>query len=124
MENLEIKINSEKGRGVFTKKGFDLKEIIEVCPLIIIPKEQRKFIDKTILYNYYFLMENGSIAIALGYGSLYNHGKKANAKYIVDLDKNVLSIVGIRKTEANKEITINYNGRPKDKSPVWFEKTN
>ena len=121
MENLEIKITENKGRGVFTKTGFDLKEIIEICPLIIIPREQREVIDKTELYNYYFVLQDESIAIALGYGSLYNHEKKANAKYILDLENKNLIIQSIKRAKPGEEVTINYNGRPKDKTSVWFE---
>ncbi len=122
MKDLEIKLTKGKGRGVFTKTGFDLNETIEVCPLIILPEEQKEELDKTELYNYYFELEEGSVAIALGYGSLYNHSnRKPNAKYILDKENQNLIIKSIRRAKPGEEVTINYNGKPKDSSKVWFE---
>lgn len=77
----------------------------------------------TQLYNYYFAWGEASeeAAIALGYGSLYNHSYTPNAKYRKDFDNNLLKYICIRDIQKDEEITINYNFDPEDKTPVWFE---
>ena len=56
--------------------------VIEICPIIVIPGEQaREIVRGYVLYEYYFEWKKDSIAIALGYGSLYNHSEKPNAEF-------------------------------------------
>jgi SET domain-containing protein len=121
MENLEIRTTENKGRGVFAKKDFELKETIEICPLIVMDEKEEFLIKKTRLKDYYFQFENGDIALALGYGSIYNHKKKPNAKYLIDEENPTLVIKCAKRIKKGDEITVNYNGSPKSKSPVWFE---
>ena len=59
-------------------------------------------------------------AIALGYGSLYNHFCPSNADYFMDFEAETIDIVAVRYIEAGDEITINYNGDPKNAEPTWF----
>ena len=61
-------------RGVFAEKVIKQGELIESCPIIYLTEEDYPLAKKTTLLNYYFLneVENRS-AIALGFGSLYNH---------------------------------------------------
>lgn len=111
------------GRGVFCGVDIPAKSLIEICPVIVIPKKDIKPIDKTILHDYYFewgkKFDKG--ALALGFGSLYNHSSKPNAYYKVDYEESVLFVYALKKIAAGKEICFNYNGNPKDKSRVWFE---
>jgi uncharacterized protein len=112
----------KKGRGVYTSLEIAAGDTIEICPLIIIPKLQLPIIHKTILHDYYFLwgehMED--CAIALGFGSLYNHEVHPNANFILDLENNTIDIVAIQNISAGSEITINYHGEPGDEGDLWF----
>ncbi len=112
----------KKGRGVYTSMDITSGDTIEVCPVIIIPKLQLPIIHKTILHDYYFLwgehMED--CAIALGFGSLYNHEVHPNANFILDLENNTIDIVAIQNISAGSEITINYHGEPGDEGDLWF----
>ena len=114
-------------RGVFTAEALPVDSAIEVCPVVVLTEKDRELIHQTHLHDFYFTWgeEDKGAAIALGYGSLYNHSYKANARFLVDLEMETISIRSIRPIEAGEEITINYNGDPKDKSPLWFnsEKT-
>jgi uncharacterized protein len=58
--------------------------------------------------------------IALGYGSLYNHFCPSNADYFMDFEAETIDIVAVRYIEAGDEITINYNGDPRNAEPTWF----
>lgn len=82
-----------------------------------------KNLKKTSLYDYYFIWEEDekSGAIALGYGSMYNHAYQPNSRYYVDYEGLTLEIHAIKDIKAGQEITFNYNGEPDDQSKVWFE---
>jgi len=73
------------GRGVFCGHDISKDDIIEVCPIIKIPKGQLENIDPTIIYEYYFLWEEEGYeaCLALGYGSLYNHDYQRRSKALV-----------------------------------------
>jgi len=110
------------GRGVFTYEPIDEGVLIEVCPAIVLPEADLPVIHRTNLHDYYFLwgQEEKSCAIALGFGSLYNHSYEPNAEYVFDYEEQTIDIYSLRPIEAGEEIFINYNGWPDDKNPVWF----
>jgi uncharacterized protein len=112
------------GRGVFTIHDIDADSLIEICPVIIIPKEQLAIIHKTVLHDYYFLWGDHSdqAAIALGFGSLYNHQTDPNASYEMDFDNLYINIYSINHIHAGDEITINYNGESGNTEKLWFDK--
>jgi hypothetical protein len=123
--SIYIAESEERGRGVFTSEDIDNEDIIEICPLIIILKEQIPFLDKTTLYDYYFLMPDDSenACLPLGYGMLYNHNPEPNAEVVFDLANNYIQIHCIHPIAAGEEIFINYqNVEAEDEKPkLWFE---
>jgi uncharacterized protein len=114
------------GRGVFTIEEIPTDSLIEICPAIVLSEWDMNQIHKTDLHDYYFLWgdEQNQCAIALGYGSLYNHSYHPNARYLLDFERLTIDIYTIREIEAGEEITVNYNGEPEDPSPVWFHQPN
>ena len=125
MLSIGIKNSPGKGRGVFAQRNFKKGEVIESCPVIVLPAKELDTLELTQLYNYYFAWgpDSKDAAIALGYGSLYNHSYTPNARYYKDFDNSLLKYVCIRDIEDNEEITINYNCNPEDNTPVWFDLT-
>ncbi len=116
---------SEKGgRGVFTAEPIAEGSLIEICPMIVCNEGDLEYIHTTKLHDYYFLWgdEETNCAIALGYGSLYNHSAASNAKYLVDEVEDIMHIIAIKDINAGEEITVNYNGSPDIDDKVWFEK--
>ena len=111
-------------RGMYTAEAIDAGNTIEVCPVIVLPIKDRKVIHNTTLHDYYFTWgeEDNACAIALGYGSLYNHSYNPNARFLVDLEMETISIRSIKDIAAGEEILINYNGDPKDQTALWFNK--
>ncbi|NUO02207.1 MAG: SET domain-containing protein-lysine N-methyltransferase [Saprospiraceae bacterium] len=111
-----------EGRGVFTYEPIEEGMLIEICPAIVMPAEDLPVIHRTHLHDYYFLwgQEEKQCAIALGFGSLYNHSYEPNAEYVFDYEQQTIDIYSLKPIEAGEEITINYNGWPDDKNPVWF----
>ena len=112
------------GRGVFTAAKLTKGELIEVCPVIVLKKGETEIIDKTTLYDYYFLWgdDQKRSCIALGYGSLYNHHAPSNSDYSMDYAAELIEVFAVRDIEAGEEITINYNGDPHDDTKPWFMK--
>lgn len=110
------------GRGVFTAAEVPEGALLEICPVIVMPKAHLRHLDQTGLYDYYFLWgeEGESCAIALGYGSLYNHSYQPNAVYLPDFGGVALHYYALRTLQAGEEITVNYNGHPSDEGEVWF----
>ncbi|RCJ28587.1 SET domain-containing protein-lysine N-methyltransferase [Nostoc minutum NIES-26] len=110
-----------KGRGVFAQKPFLKGELIERTPVVIIPAEQVKLIDQTVLGNYYYDWEDNAAAIALGLSSLINHSYNPNSYYVKKFSDRKLELIAYQDIEVGEEITANYNGSPNDKSPIWFD---
>lgn len=111
-------------RGVFSSEAISAGDIIEICPVIIIPKDEMEYIKKTVLYNYYFDWDekDKTGAIALGYGSLFNHAYQPNAQYLWDYEFTSLKFYALKDIAAGEELTINYNGDPENQEKVWFDK--
>jgi|VirMetMinimDraft_7_1064189.scaffolds.fasta_scaffold171786_1 SET domain-containing protein len=111
------------GRGVFTGALISAGSVIEICPMLRIPEKDVKPLQDTIINDYYFEwgedLKDG--ALALGYGSIYNHSFESNATYQVDMKTDAIYIHALREILPGEEITINYNGDPGDDSPLWFE---
>jgi uncharacterized protein len=122
---LEVRNKEGKGRGVFATVSFACGELIEASPIILIPAEQWPQIEPTVLALYIFNFgptpAEEDAAIALGYGSLYNHSFTPNAQYSKSWEEQLIRFVALRDIEAGEEITINYNGSPDDQTPIWFE---
>lgn len=110
------------GRGVFTAEPLSAGDIIEICPVIVLPPEQLTIIHNSKLHDYYFLWgpDQDRPAIALGYGSIYNHAYEANANYRFDYVNNTIDFFAVKPIAAGEEITVNYNGEPNNTQPVWF----
>ena len=128
---VEIRCDPRKGfggRGVFARRPIAEGAIIERVPVLLIPREQ--VFDKSNVarpdcrlswYVYEWGEQQGQecVAVALGYGSLYNHSYRPNAIYRME-SPDAIEFVAIRHIEANEEVTLNYNGQPDDNSPVEF----
>lgn len=122
IEGLYIAHTETRGRGVFTSVDIQEGDVIEVCNIIKIPKRELPIIHKTVLHDYYFLWGNEleDCAIALGYGSLYNHEVYPNANFILDIENETIDIEAIKDISAGEEITLNYHGEAGNEDEVWF----
>jgi hypothetical protein len=112
-EAVELRRVKGKGRGVFARRPILTGEVIERAPVLVLPAGGGPGDDC-------FEWGEGTWALALGYGSLYNHSYEPNARY-EDVGGRTKCFVALRDIAAGEEITVNYNGDPGDRSPVWFE---
>ena len=112
------------GRGVYARRDIKKDEIIEKCPVIEVPKHDVSNLRESILVTYFFYFGKNKerLAIALGFGSIYNHTYEPNATYKIKHREKTIDFIALNDIKKDDEITVNYNyGNPKDKSPLWFE---
>jgi SET domain-containing protein len=120
---LYIKMTGEKGRAVFTKERIEANTVIEESPVIVMTKEERIHLDKTLLHDYIFEWGEAKnrCCMALGYVPIYNHSYKSNCEYFMDFDAETIQVKTVRMIEKDEELTINYNGDWNDNKKVWFD---
>lgn len=111
------------GRGVFAAGDIVAGSLLEVCPVIIIPREQLPSIDATVLHDYYFFWgeEEQDACIVLGLGSLFNHSDKPNAECVPDYEHQNFQYFASRDIKAGEELTIDYNGGDAANDLLWFD---
>lgn len=112
-----------RGRGVFATRDFEEGETIEDCPVIEVPEAELPALASTVLSSYFFQWggTGDEGAVALGYGSLYNHTNDPNAMYVRKRAHKLLSFVALRPIVAGEEITVSYHGGFGQRTKVWFE---
>jgi SET domain-containing protein len=112
------------GRGVFAKRDIDAGEMIEVSPMLVLDSWLVTWgLRLTPLRNYFYQWgENRQVsALALGFGSLYNHNFDPNAVYEKDIEQRIITFTAREDIAEDEEITINYNGHPEDMRVLWDE---
>jgi len=123
LPNLVIAPTGQMGRGVFTSTDIDRDTVIEISPVIVMSREERKLLDQTLLHDYIFEWghEGKNCCMALGYIPVYNHSYRSNCEYEMDYDQQLISIKTVRFIKAGEELFINYNGNWNNATPVWFD---
>jgi uncharacterized protein len=117
---VEVKRIRGKGRGVFARRAIKKGEMIERVPVLVMTSDEyAKGLANTPLKDYCFCWGNDQVALALGYGSLYNHSYRPNARY-EDVGPLTKAFIAIRAIAKGEEITVNYNGKSSSRAKVWF----
>jgi SET domain-containing protein len=109
--SIAVRYFPAKGRGVVALRAFTADDTIERPPVIVVPREEAPLIRDTRLAHYYFEWGDDcqQAAIALGFGSLYNHSYTPNARYEFREAEECLEFIALRDIQPGEEITINYN---------------
>ncbi|MDR3714058.1 MAG: SET domain-containing protein [Puia sp.] len=122
---LIIAPSGNRGRGVYTTEDLAKGTLIEVAPVIVMGKDDRRLLDQTLLHDYIFEWggDRQQCCMALGYVPVYNHSYQSNCEYEMDYEQALISIKTVRFVAAGDELFINYNGDWNNKTPVWFDAT-
>ena len=118
---------TEKGRGAYAARDFKAGELIEECPVIVLirPIAQLPPRIKTMVFNWGNLTKTqASTALALGFGSMYNHANPASIRYEAVLENESMRYIAVRDIKKDEELTINYNaggGSHVSDKDSWFE---
>jgi len=120
-DSLRVGSAGKIGRGVFAAKPFKKGALVERAPLLVIGEPAESyFIERlTVIGSYCYEYDEERICIALGFASLYNHSSRPNADYELFNDR--IDIFALRDIKAGDQIKINYNGDPKDRTPIDWE---
>lgn len=112
------------GRGVFSKDIIKKGEMIEEAPFLEIPRDDISLLDESFLTHYYFFFgcNKERVALALGYGSLYNHSENPNAFFKIKAKEKAIEFKALRNIKGDEEVYVNYRGMDlRVKRPLWFE---
>lgn len=97
------------GRGVFAGRKYRKGEVIEVCPVIALPEAPGGMLER-----YVFRWGEDGVAVALGYGSLYNHSAEPNAKFAVRESRAEVVFRALRDIAVGEQILIDYGWEEDD----------
>jgi SET domain-containing protein len=124
--NLYVGSTRHKGRGVFSKRRIQQGEMIEACPFLTLSANDNTFLSHTRLADYLFELDKqaATAALALGFGSLYNHARFSNAAYSTRTDDECIIFSALEDIPAGREICINYGGHPGKEYADWFASRN
>lgn len=101
---------SPRGRGVYARCDFQTGDLVECAPVIIIQDSLLPELLKRYVFNWPELATGtAQRAIALGYGSLYNHAASPNLSYSLDLPQRGIRFIAKAEIRCGSELTINYN---------------
>lgn len=117
--DLKVARSRGRGRGVFAARSFSPGEIIEQCPVVLVPRAPLD--DVPSIWELSFSWSRNKAALALGFGSLYNHSWEPNARYDVARSDDAILFTALRRISKGEEIFVNYNGDPEDRTPLWFQ---
>jgi SET domain-containing protein len=120
---LFISTTENAGRGIFTSQDIAPGIVVEVSPVIVMSREERKLLDQTLMHDYIFEWggDKQQCCMALGYVPVYNHAYKSNCEYEMDFANKTITIKAVHFIKAGEELFINYNGNWNDCKPVWFD---
>lgn len=118
---------TSRGKGVFARRAFAEGEIVEVAPVLVLKSEFDELPELLKTYVFDWTALTGAIgrnALALGYGSMYNHDNPANLRYEADAREELMRFVAVRGIAMDEELTINYNdvNGQSDSNNDWFER--
>jgi SET domain-containing protein len=125
-KQLYIKKIKGKGRGVFCKQIIWQGEEFEICPVIVLPASDYNILTASRLVDYFFNFnkDEQTLALALGFGSLYNHAVDSNASYTLNREDKLIIFYALEDIKPGTEICINYSGESGHEFIEWFEARN
>lgn len=99
------KSNLENGGfGVFAKKDFDVDDIVEVVPFLLLPVKDTN----NEMKNYVLKYDKNNSSLPLGYGNLYNHRNEPNIIYSYSKSKDFIIYKANMPIKSGDELFICY----------------
>ena len=98
------------GRGVFAGRAYRRGEVIEVCPVIPLPAGTvEAALGALGRYLFKWGKAEDRLAVALGYGSLYNHSTDPNARFTPRAATDDIVFRARRDIAEGEQIFVNYH---------------
>lgn len=116
------------GRGVFARRDIGADAVFERIPVLLLPTSQvfgsGEIARRAARISWYVFNwihpRRDYVAVALGYGSIYNHSETPNAKYRMELP-DIMEFFTLRPIGVGEEITIDYRGDDDSNRGLDFE---
>lgn len=105
------------GRGVFAGRAFRKGEVIEICPVLTVNERIEEATRGHALERYVFYWDgqgDAIVAIAFGFGSLYNHSPEWNASFKARKETRDILFEAARDIAEGEQIFINYDWDKED----------
>jgi hypothetical protein len=103
------------GRGVFAGRDFGAGELIEVCPVLVLPPgAEAAGLGGLRAYVFLWGQAGDRLALALGYGSLYNHSPHPNAEFVPRHARGEIAFRTLCCLAAGEQILIDYQWEAAD----------
>ena len=123
-KRLELRYLPEiSGWGVFSSEFIKEGELIEMSPVIEMPKQlvdiaiwscQAEGIpNKDLMLDQYCIRWGDKMACPLGWVGLYNHSDNNNAMFVGEHEKNLIGILTIKAINPGQQVLVYY-------SDTWF----
>lgn len=115
-----------KGLGVFASREIALGEIVELAPVLHLRGSYSGLpieLQQRVFHWERLAALSGIHALALGYGSVYNHANPANLRYASEQNGEAIRYTAVVDVRKDEELTINYNdagGEPISTEDNWF----
>lgn len=110
---LEVKITKNMGRGVFATKNIKKNTVVNISETLVVKKTDIR--SKSILFDYFYELDDDNFLLAIGFGSLLNHSKNPNIEFKT-IKKNkrfLLEYRSIRNIKKGEQILFDY-GMPNE----------
>jgi tRNA-specific adenosine deaminase 3 len=115
---LVVRESPGRGRGVFAAAPIARGALVEAAPVLVFASDEYAAHGRhTLLDHYTFRWERGAFALALGFGSLFNHAAREPARntgWVRDVARSEIRYSALRDIAAGEELLISYGAR------VWF----
>lgn len=110
------------GRGIYTAREIAAGEIIEIAPVVLLELKSQPFpaAIRRLVYNW----SKTHVALALGYGSLYNHSDQPSLTFKRDFYNQTITFSALREIQPGEQLTISYDYTGSGENPrkkSWFE---
>lgn len=107
-----IKKSQIHGFGVFASEDIMEGELIEECPLYVLPLEKGESSSCLIDYRFNWPKQEEwtNQVVSWGYGSLYNHSNDANADWRDNLENKTFEFYATKNISSGEEIFLYYGG--------------
>lgn len=102
---------TDKGRGVFTDAFIKKDDIVEVCPVTVLSREEVEAVRETIVYEYLFDwsdVRGNEECLPSGFGLIYNHSSEPNIEWDTDFATQSVIFTALRDIEPGEELCHNY----------------
>ena len=123
LPGLYLKPSPLGGRGVYTATAIPAGSVVELAPVIVLSATDRARIHVTALHDYYFVWDGEGAALALGFGSLYNHAEVPNLDYEMDYGFEQIRFTSRRAIGVGEELLIDYRAGDGEER-LWFRVKN